>query len=315
VPASGAIAWRKQGRIFVPSGEGFFRTHAARPIPYQLNDEVLRIFFSSRDHDDRMLPNYIDVDIRNPSRIVQESKAPLIDLGAPGAFDDSGVTLASLVECDGTVYLYYTGWKRRRTVSFELSVGLFQWDRKTDAFRRVFSGPILGQDRHHPLLVAGPFVIREDGVYRMWYCSGTDWKFPSNNPEPIYTVFYAESGDGIDWKPRTGPVIPYKYDGEVISAPWVLKLKSKYCMWYSTRGHATKDAKSYAIGYAESLDGVSWKRLDDLAGLSRSPEGWDSEMVCYPAIFPYQDKVYMFYSGNEVGRGGMGYAVADNFPT
>lgn len=262
-----------------------------------------------------MLPNFIDVDIRNPSRIVSECDAPLVDLGGPGTFDDSGVTLASLVERDGTVCMYYTGWKRRRTtVSFELSVGLLQWDRTTDAFRRAFSGPILGQDRRHPFLVAGPFVVREDGVYKMWYCSGTGWKFPSNNPEPIYTVFYAESVDGIDWEPRTEPVIPFKYDGEVISAPWVVKLKNKYCMWYSTRGHATKEAKNYTIGYAESTDGVSWNRMDELAGISRSPAGWDSEMACYPAIVRYGSKAYMFYSGNGVGRGGIGYAVADDFP-
>jgi hypothetical protein len=310
----GAIKWSKRGRIFVPSGNGFFKTHAARPIPHRLNNEVLRIFFSSRDDDDRMLPTFVDVDIRNPSNILYVSKEPMVNLGEPGAFDDSGVTLGSILDHNSNVYLYYTGWKRRRTVSFELSIGLLHWDKKTNAFRRVFSGPILGQDKNHPFLVAGPFVAKENGSYKMWYCSGTGWKFPSNNPEPIYTVFYAESGDGIDWKPHREPIIPYKYDGEVISAPWVLKVKGKYCMWYSTRGHATKDAKNYAIGYAESVDGLSWKRLDDLAGISHSVEGWDSEMICYPAIFRHEDKVYMFYSGNGVGRGGLGYAIADNFP-
>jgi hypothetical protein len=310
---AGAIKWSKRGRIFVPPGDGFFKTHAARPIPYRLNGEALRIFFSSRDDDDRMLPTFIDVDIRNPSKILHVSKDPMVSLGEPGTFDDSGVTLGSILEHDGDVYLYYTGWKRRRTVSFELSIGLLHWDKKTNAFRRVFSGPILGQDTHHPFLVAGPFVVEESGAYKMWYCSGTGWKFPSNNPEPIYTVFYAESGDGVDWKPYKGPIIPYKYDGEVISAPWVLKVKGKYCMWYSTRGYVTKEAKNYAIGYAESVDGLSWERLDDLAGISHSVDGWDSEMICYPAIFRHEDKVYMFYSGNGVGRGGIGYAVADNF--
>ncbi len=147
----------------------------------------------------------------------------------------------------------------------------------------------------------------------MWYCSGTGWEFPSNNPEPIYTVFYAESGNGIDWTPHEGPVIPYNYDGEVVSAPWVLKVKHKYCMWYSTRGHTSRDAKNYTIGYAESADGLSWERMDELAGIPRSMEGWDSEMTCYPAFLEHGDNVYMFYSGNGVGRWGMGYAVAENF--
>jgi len=311
--SSRAIQWSKKGRIFVPSGEGFFKTHATRPIPYLLNREILRIFFSSRDHDDRMLPNFIDVELRNPSIIVHVSEHLLITLGSPGTFDDCGVALGSIVEQADGVRIYYGGWKRRRsTVSFELAIGLLHWDKSTDTFRRVFTGPILGQDRNHPFLAGGPFVITENGSYKMWYCSGTDWRFPSNNPEPIYTVFYAESVDGIDWTPHNKPVIPYKYDGEVISAPWVLKLQGKYCMWYSTRGHATREAKNYTIGYAESFDGLHWERLDDLAGISRSAQGWDSEMICYPAVFVHEHKMYMVYSGNGVGREGIGYAVANS---
>jgi hypothetical protein len=308
------IEWKKMGRIFVPSGEGFFKTHAARPVPYQLSGDVLRIFFSSRDHDDRMLPTFIDVEADNPANILHVGEQPLVGLGDPGTFDDSGVTLGSITVRDGIASLYYTGWKRRRSsVSFELSIGMLRWNRERDDYQRAFAGPILGQDKNHPLLTAGPFVISEGGVYRMWYCSGTDWKFPQNNPEPIYTVFYAESSDGINWTPRNNPVIDFKYDGEVISAPWVLKVKDKYCMWYSTRGHATKQAKNYRIGYAESADGISWTRLDELAGITCSESGWDSEMICYPSFHAFNDKVYMFYSGNAVGRGGLGYAVADNF--
>ena len=208
---------------------------------------------------------------------------------------------------------YYTGWKRRRVVSFELSIGIILWDKESDTFSRLFQGPVIAQDKNHPLLVAGPFVMVEGDRFKMWYCSGTDWKFPDGNPEPIYTVFYAESDDGINWAPHNQPVIDYKFDGEVVSAPWVLKVKNKYLMWYSTRGHETKLAKSYTIGFAESNDGITWERLDEQAGISRSESGWDSEMICYPAFYPYQDKIYMFYSGNGVGRGGVGYAVADNF--
>src|SRR5262249_35032515 len=106
---------------------------------------------------------------------------------------------------------------------------------------------------------------------------------------------------------------PRKFDGEVVSAPWVEKAGGEYHMWYSTRGYVTKQAKNYVIGYAHSKDGVNWTRRDDLAGIDRSAEGWDSEMVCYPAMYPRGDKVYMFYSGNAVGKGGIGYAIADNF--
>jgi hypothetical protein len=308
------VNWTKMGRIFVPSGEGFFKTHAARPIPYRLNEDVLRIFFSSRDHDDRMLPTFIDVDVRDPAKVVNGPAQPLLQLGEPGTFDDSGVTLGSIVSAPDATRIYYTGWKRRRaSITFELSIGVLEWDRRADSYRRVYQGPIVAQDRNHPFLAAGPFVTREDDRYRMWYCSGTGWRFPENGPEPLYTVCHAESSDGLDWSPHDGPVVEYDYEGEVISAPWVVRARGRYHMWYSKRGHATRAEKNYTIGYAESADGLAWHRRDELAGITRSPEGWDSEMVCYPAFYPYEDRVYMFYSGNSVGKGGMGYAVAENF--
>lgn len=306
------INWKKKGIVYCPNGEGFFKTHATRAIAYRLDQETMRLFFSSRDADDRMLPTFIDVQASDPSCILRTCDHPLIDVGKPGTFDDSGVTLGCAVDFDSCVILYYTGWKRRRVVSFELSIGMLCWDRKTDSFSRRFEGPILSQDQNHPLQVAGPFVMFDDGRYKMWYCSGTDWRFPDDRPEPIYTVFYAESSDGIKWEPR-GLAIDYKFDGEVVSAPWVLKHNDEYLMWYSTRGHATKAAKNYTIGFAESNDGLNWKRCDEWVGISRSETGWDSEMICYPTFYSHEDKMYMIYSGNGVGRSGIGYAVAELF--
>lgn len=306
-----AIEWEKLGRIFCPTGEGFFKTHAARPIVVKNADSGrLRIFYSSRDDDDRMLPTFIDVDADDPRRIVATCDQPLTTLGRPGAFDDSGVTLGSAIERDNVLYFYYTGWKRRRVVSFEMSMGVLRWDRDDQRLHRIHEGPLIGQDIHHPFLTAGPFVVDDGGTLKMWYCSATEWKFPGGNPEPIYTVFYAESDDGLTWKPHGKPVIPYNFDGEVITAPWVVKTKDGYAMWYSRRGSDSRQAKNYRIGYAESTDGISWQRLDENPGISTSAEGWDSEMVCYPAVCNVADKTYMFYSGNGVGRGGLGVAVA-----
>lgn len=304
--------WQRRGMIYRPSGEGILKTHATRPIPVLIDDKTLRLFYSSRDDDDRMLPTYIDVDPNDPTTVLYAHDRPLIDLGSPGTFDDSGVTITGALNYGDELYFYYSGWKRRRVVSFELSIGMLRWDSVEQSLHRVFTGPIIGQDRSHPLFAAAPFVAYDSGSFKMWYCSGTDWRFPEGNPEPIYTVFYAESEDGINWNPRSGPVIPYKYDGEVISAPWVAKTSTGYSMWYSTRGSANKSDKNYRIGYAESKDGIEWERLDELVGIiSPTAPSWDSEMACYPAIWIHNGVTHMFYSGNSVGRGGMGYAVAD----
>jgi hypothetical protein len=308
-----SIHWKKKGLIYCPDGKGFFKTHATRPIPYFLKRGVLRIFFSSRSAEDVPYPTFIDVQLDDPRKIIAIGEAPMMQLGRPGAFDDSGITPVSILRHDGEDRMYYVGWKRRRyAVSIEASIGLAILQNDGDILVRAYEGPILGQDINHPLMTAAPFVLFEEGRYKMWYCSTTDWRFPDGDPEPIYTVFYAESGDGIHWNPHGEPIIDYRFDGEIISAPWVLHVKDKYLMWYSTRGYATKAAKNFTIGYAESPDGINWRRLDEDAGIVRSENGWDSEMVCYPSFYFYKDQIYMFYSGNGVGRGGIGYAVTEN---
>ena len=74
-------------------------------------------------------------------------------------------------------------------------------------------------------------------------------------------------------------------------------------MWFSSRGDV------YRLGYAESADGIAWERLDDQAGLEPASEGWDSEMVCYPAVCGTEGRRYLLYNGNGYGATGIGYAV------
>lgn len=302
--------WEKKGKIFEQTGSGIFKSHATRPVPLKLNEKVLRIFFSSRDADDMPLPTFVDVSINNPLILLNVNKAKMIDFGQVGTFDDSGITIGSIIFRHGTTLAYYSGWKRRRfKVTIETSIGLLQLDKTLSTFTRVYNGPILAQDRAHPFLVNSPYVIY-DSIYKMWYCTGTGWEQVGKNPEMMYRINYAESADGIDWKVKKSPIVDYTYHGEVLSSPWVIKGEKCWHMWYSTRGIIKKE---FIIGYAESPDGIKWTRLDDQAGIGKSASGWDSEMICYPSFFPYKDKIYMFYSGNDVGKGGLGYAVMDNF--
>lgn len=76
-------------------------------------------------------------------------------------------------------------------------------------------------------------------------------------------------------------------------------------MWYSRRG------TSYRIGYAESADGLSWRRLDHQDGIEVSDSGWDSEMIAYAYVFDAEGERYMLYNGNGYGATGIGLAVLE----
>ena len=76
-------------------------------------------------------------------------------------------------------------------------------------------------------------------------------------------------------------------------------------MWFAHKGEA------YRIGYAESLDGLSWVRDDSYAGIDVSAGDFDSDMIEYAAVVRHRDRHVMFYNGNDYGRGGIGLAVED----
>ncbi|MBO6762612.1 MAG: hypothetical protein JJ909_16770, partial [Roseivirga sp.] len=57
-----------------------------------------------------------------------------------------------------------------------------------------------------------------------------------------------------------------------------------------------------------SQDLVTWERNDELAGITTSDTGWDSEMVCYPHLKVIDDDFYLFYCGNNFGQDGFGLA-------
>jgi hypothetical protein len=181
-------------------------------------------------------------------------------------------------------------------------------------FRRAFEGPILDRTKDEPHLVVTPHVIIEDGIWKMWYCGGTEWKLVDGVTEPQYLIKYAESKDGIEWVRPNRVLISYRHESEAIGRPVVVHENGIYKMWYSYRNideYRTNKNKSYHTGYAESVDNLNWERKDEESGLDLSETGWDSEMTAYPYIVDYQDKRYLFYNGNGFGRSGFGYAVSE----
>lgn len=306
--------WQKKGLIYKCEGRPFFKTHSTRPIPFLINNQKLRIFFSSRDERDIPYPTFIDVLPSDPSTVLHINDQPMIELGKIGTFDDSGITPVSILQEEGkNPLMYYAGWKRRRYgVTIEASIGVLEMSTDGSSISRMFDGPLIGQDRNHPVMVAAPFVTKGNGVYDMWYCSASEWRKMEHGFEMLYTVFHAQSKDRLSWIQRSNePSITTSHDEEVISAPWVVDTKKGKIMWYSTRGSSSSKSKNYMAGVATSEDGIKWTRRDLEVGIEKSQTGWDSQMICYPAIFNYDHRSYLFYSGNDVGKGGIGYAVAD----
>jgi len=148
-------------------------------------------------------------------------------------------------------------------------------------------------------------VLVDEGRWRMWYVSATEWREHDGGPRHYYHIRYAESRTGLTWQREGTVAIDYGSPDEYAFArPWVVRDAEGYHMWFAVRG------ERYRIAYAHSSNGITWTRRDDL-GLMASGTTWESEMVEYPCVFEWGGRRYMLYNGNEYGGTGVGIAVME----
>lgn len=304
--------WTDKKLVYLPKPDKPWRqSHAQIPAVDVLEDR-LRIYFSTRDQNSRSNTSYIETDLENPSQILYEHDKPILELGALGTFDDCGVMPSCIVTHENVKYLYYIGWNVRNTVRYQNSIGLMISEDDGKTFRRMFDGPVLDRNHLEPHLVVTPYIIIENGIWRMWYCGCTEWLMINGVAEPQYLIKYAESKDGIIWDRKNTISIPYGHPLEANSRATVVKDGDIYKMWFCYRGledYRTTFDSSYRIGYAESKDGISWDRMDDKSGHSPSKDGWDSKMAAYPYVVDTPKNRFMFYNGNGFGASGFGVAT------
>ncbi len=272
-------------------------------------DGRIRVYFASKDANGYGRIGCVDLDLDDPRRILEIRSRPVLGLGELGAFDDCGAVPNSIVEVSGQTYLYYQGFQRTQRVPYLTFTGLAIGDAAGEKFEKCSRTPIMDRTDEEPFIRSTPCVLLENGVWKMWYVSTVKWTRDEHGIHYLCVIRYATSPDGIDWKTDAHvclePRLPDEY---AVGRPAVIYDGLKYRMWYSIRSFT----ELYTIGYAESLDGVAWERKDELAGIDKSKNGWDSEMICYPNVLAVNGRTLLFYNGNGRGLTGFGYGVLDS---
>jgi hypothetical protein len=310
------MLWQKKGLIIKPGAFDWMITHAQNPFQEYRGDDIFRIFFAGRDKNNMARGGFAEININEPQNLIYITKKPIIDLGDLGCFDDCGVMPSTIVDFENKQFLYFTGWTQHKKTPFSFFIGLAISSDSGETFVRYSKAPVLGRNSFDPYLTASPFVLIENGVWKMWYVSCTKWEDITNIKETgnkrvlkhYYHIRYVESLDGIHWNPQGTVCIDFRNDEYAIARPIVSKEDGIYKMWYCYRG----GLDTYRAGYAESPNGIEWTRKDDLVGIYVSKKGWDSQMICYPCVFTHCGKKYMLYNGNGYGKSGIGYAVFKN---
>ncbi len=300
--------WQKLGLVWQPKADKWWNyKYGQLPVPLFIESEnIVRVFFGSADKNIFCRICFIDLDANNITTIVNESNEPVLDIGALGTFDDSGVVPSSVIRKDDKIYVYTVGYQRCERVPYMLFAGLIESDDNGLSFRRTSVAPILPRNNFRPTSQGAPSVLFHNGIYKMWHWFSTKWITVEGKPFLDYKIGYAESQDAINWQMKNLTCIePDESKGEfAVARPWVIFENGIFKMWYSIR----IIEKMYRIGYAESLDGFIWNRKDEEVGIDVSDDGWDSEMICYPSVIDIKGERYMFYNGNSNGATGFGIA-------
>jgi len=299
------MKWIKKGLIFVPDGKvEWMSSYASVPVVDHIHGDLYRIYFSSRNSKNRSSIGFIEIDINEPTKILHISNEPVLTPGKIGTFDDTGVWAASIVNFNKKKFLYYIGWNQPKTVPFRWSIGLAISSDNGQTFTRFSEGPIMDRNPIDPYFVSSPTVIHDENIWRMYYVSGKGWETYNDELRIPYNIRYAESQDGINWERKGIVCIDFSKEEEIrVARATIFKENEIYKMLFSCA------IENYRIGYAESQDGITWERKDELAGIDVSASGWDSEMIEYPYLFEHKGKKFLLYNGNNYGKTGFGYAT------
>ena len=302
------MLWEKQGLIYSPPHDNSWRHQNANcPTPLQLDEKTLRIFCAMCTSENVGRIGYVDVDIHNPGRILSVSEKPVLDIGRPGSFDDNGLVPLSLLVHNGKVYLYYVGFQLGVKVPYYMFGGLAISEDGGKSFKKISESPVLDRTDSEIYARCGMCVIRHENKFKMWYIGSTHegWTEHKGKKLPLYTMRYIESDDGINWAGSGVPCMEFaSSDEHGFGRPFVWVEDGVYRQYYSIRTYS----RGYYIGYAESLNGLTWERKDSLAGIGNSSSGWDSTAACYTSLFSHGKDTFMFYNGNGMGKTGFGYA-------
>ena len=221
------------------------------------------------------------------------------------SWDSKQVLVGTVLKQDRQYLMWYygTGNDRKFSIGIAESSNGIKWRRKVNS-------PILtagSEESWDSYRVSCPFVIREQNFFKMWYLGEV-----KEEGKMRARIGIATSDNGITWrKSEQNPVFDLtQHDlswAYFLRSFWIIKEDSLYKMWFSAVGKE-KFRSIESIGYAHSLDGLSWKIYEKPVLQRDTTSIWEDFYVSNPMVIKANDHYYMFYGG--MGR--FGYLFKEN---
>jgi predicted GH43/DUF377 family glycosyl hydrolase len=221
--------------------------------------------------------------------------------GNPVLGGSLGVCFDITVMQEQNLYRMWFSWRTQKSVALTESKDGIHWSDPV-----ICLGPA---DSFWEQEINRCSVVHHGVKYHMWY-TGQNWT-PStagNNGEGIERketflgesrLGYAVSDDGVTWKRQSSepvmvPGLPW--EKVAIMCPHVEWDGEKQCyrMWYS----GGEQYEPNAIGYAESPDGLNWKKHEGNPVFKADPErSWEQHKCTACQVTKHGNWYYMFYIG------------------
>jgi predicted GH43/DUF377 family glycosyl hydrolase len=229
---------------------------------------------------------------------------PVLDVGAPGSWDDEGVGFPCVIFENDTFHMWYSGYNGTDlNIGYATSLDGIYWKKDTVNNPVLTHGQPPDWDAYE---IYTPMVVKVETIYHMWY-SGAAIDDQDN-------IGHATSTDRIHWdEDPENPVLlrgeSQGWDMQWVVTPYVIFKSDTFHMWYS----GALNISNVSIGYATATDpyGKNWTK-DTLHNpiLSPSPGNWDYPRVEYPSISTFNDTLYMFYTGGNYNNRDIGFATS-----
>ncbi len=249
---------------------------------------------------------------------------PVLELGAPGTFDEEWMVLPAVHRIGDRWHLYWTGRSAQREVGLQAFYGmglavsddLVHWERYRDDFVLTGDG-FADWPGNRGIAGAGSIHTIEDDAgktrYRMYYTLPTGRPSPDVRIDQAKQSVVAHSYDGIDWFDKRLVLTPRPGNDYEDAATIGLNVWQETDGYHAAYGGIGSRTGGYTLCEARSRDGLVWERGEpgDNIALPLTGLGWDGQMTTYPNIIEEGDALRMFYCGNGYGGTGIGMAVAD----
>ncbi|MCA9232361.1 MAG: hypothetical protein KDA57_17060 [Planctomycetales bacterium] len=262
------------------AGQGIAWDHAETGLLYGIRRKARQVVVARLQQSaPKSLTKWLE-----PQHWQRDTPGPVVQLGEPGAFDDTHL-LAPCVGFENGLYrMWYCG-SSGKVAERVYHLGLASSD-DGKSFQRLASHPVFsfGDDQHSILTPAmlrnsRGEVIREDGQLRMWF-SATHFAGPTG----LHTLHETNSSDGVAWSEPSPPQLDHVY------APTILKEDTIYRMWY-----VDVSTSPWLIRHAESPDGKHWQvRPQPVLVIDQA---WEQSRLFYPYVVK-ADGVYLMWYGS-----------------